>query len=257
MTTASSLLHDGRAWVVPNVSLCVFDLDDGARDGQSHLAADEAVRADSFRFARDRSRFVRGRNELRRLLGGRVGVPPGQLRFTYNHWGKPSLPGGPHFNLAHCQNVAVLAISDRGRVGIDIERVEPAVFDQQVADQHFSTAEAHRLRTLPMAQRPIAFFRCWARKEAFVKAIGGGLSVPLDAFEVSFEDGRPPALLKCTLVGAEPWAWGLYDLPLDGHVVALAVERANAGPQEQGLACVQPYAASSTNRYRAKSPSSR
>lgn len=184
------------------------------------LSADELARAARFRFERDRWRYVRGRATLRRLLGDWVGEDPGALRFSYNGQGKPALPGGPEFNLAHCEGEAVLALSTLGRVGIDIERSRDGFASEAIAEHFFAPGEVRRLRALPAQERQDAFFRCWTRKEAFLKAIGGGLSVPLRDFEVAFEPGAGPAVLSCAIPGEDASAWGLHDISAQLHDIS-------------------------------------
>ena len=141
------------------------------------------------------------------------------------------MASGPEFNLAHCEGTAVLAVSGGGRVGVDVERLRPGFADEAVAERFFAPGEIARLRRLAPEERARAFFACWTRKEAVLKALGGGLWLPLDAFEVTFETGRRPQLLSCALAGTDASAWELHDLSgaLDGHIVALAVERSDRG----------------------------
>jgi len=195
------------------------------------LSSDELARAARFRPGRHARLFVNGRAWLRHVLGCWRREEPSRLNFRYNQQGKPWLQGGPEFNLAHCENAAVLALGDKRRVGVDIERLRPAPDedkdDDLVAEQFFAPGERARLRRLPETERPAAFLRCWTRKEALLKALGGGLSLPLDAFEVSFGAGEQPALLTSTWPWAQPGDWALRDLSeiWPGHVVALAFAR--------------------------------
>ncbi len=192
---------------------------------ESLLADDEHARADDFRFERDRRRFVVGRGILRTLLGRYVGAPAQELKFRYGTFGKPVLDGGgPWFNLAHSGSVALFAFSASVEVGIDVER-SPAPPDADlISERFFSPAEAAELRALPVSERASAFLACWTRKEAFVKARGDGLSLPLDAFDVGFAPGQPCRLLRTGWSAEEPGRWRLVDLsdPAEGYVAALA-----------------------------------
>jgi 4'-phosphopantetheinyl transferase len=162
------------------------------------LGDDERARADRFRFPRDRRRFVVRRARLRQLLGAWVGRAPDALTFTENSHGKPILAGGPPFSLSHSADMMMLAIGD-AEVGCDIEWIDPALDWRSLAETFFTTAERAALVVLPPAAARRAFFACWARKEAFVKALGLGLSYPLDAFDVSVGDSAD------LLSGSEGW----------------------------------------------------
>jgi 4'-phosphopantetheinyl transferase len=163
------------------------------------LGADERARAARFRFPRDRRRFVVRRARLRQLLGAWVGHAPEALVFTENSHGKPILADGPPFSLSHSADMMMLAIGDAD-VGCDIEWIDPTLDWPPLAATFFTTSERAALAALPPEAARRAFFACWARKEAFVKALGLGLSWPLDAFDVSVS--ATPALLS----GGEGWA---------------------------------------------------
>jgi len=163
------------------------------------IGADERAHADRFRFARDRRRFIARRARLRQLLGAWVGRAPDALRFGENSHGKPILADGPCFSLSHSADMMMLAIGDVA-VGCDVERIDPALDWPPLAETFFTATERAALAALPPEAARRAFFACWARKEAFVKALGLGLSWPLDAFDVSV--GATPALLS----GGAGWA---------------------------------------------------
>jgi len=165
------------------------------------LGDDERARADRFRFPRDRRRFVVRRARLRQLLGAWVGRAPEALTFTENSHGKPILADGPPFSLSHSADMMILAIGD-AEVGCDLEWIDPALDWSPLAETFFTTTERNALAALPPEAARRAFFACWARKEAFVKALGLGLSYPLDAFDVSVN--AAPAVLS----GGEGWAIG-------------------------------------------------
>jgi 4'-phosphopantetheinyl transferase len=171
------------------------------------LDARERRRADSYRHARDRRRFIVRRATLRRLLGERTRTAPDALAFEENAFGKPRLRSGPRFSASHSGERMMVAIADV-EVGCDIERIDAALDWPPLAQSFFAPSERRAL-----ADRD-AFFRCWSRKEAFVKALGRGLSYPLDAFEVSV--APEPALLS----GAHGWAIAAPD-PGPGYAAAL------------------------------------
>jgi len=162
------------------------------------LDAEECERAARFRFEADRRRFIVRRGRLRERLGERTGQAPERLAFGIGPFGKPELPGGPRFSLSHSGERMMLAISDV-EVGCDIERHRPLDDWRAIADRLFAPGERAQLAALDEAEGRAAFFRCWARKEAFVKALGQGLSYPLDAFEVTV--GPEARLLR----GGEGW----------------------------------------------------
>jgi 4'-phosphopantetheinyl transferase len=187
------------------------------------LDEEERARAARFRFDRDRRRFVTRRGRLREWLGMWTGERPERLLFTIGALGKPVLTDGPHFSLSHSHERTMLAISD-AEVGCDIEWVGTEADWRRIAEGLFAPAERDALASLPDDLGRRAFFDCWARKEAFVKAIGEGLSYPLHAFIVSV--GPEPALLA----GGEGWTMTAAP-DLLGYAGAIVV-RAGPSPPE-------------------------
>jgi 4'-phosphopantetheinyl transferase len=196
------------------------------------LSDDERGRAERFHSAALRDRFVAWRALLRTVLGRYLGLDPASLRFTYGQGGKPALASGTgvaplRFNLSHSQERALYAVSADREVGIDIERVRPDVEYEEVARRFFSAGEVAALLALPPDRRVEAFFACWTRKEAFVKARGGGLQIPLDGFEVSLAPDEPAALLRVDGGPEERLRWTLRSLDAaSGFAAALAVSGA-------------------------------
>lgn len=189
------------------------------------LSDDERDRAARFRFERDRTRYITGRGLLRLLLGAYTGQPARRIAFAYGTFDKPRLAQpGPEFNLSHSGSVALFAFSRALELGIDVE-LEADDFDRlAIADRFFSPSEVAVLRALPEAAQPRAFLRCWTRKEAFIKARGDGLQLPLDSFDVTLDDASP-ALVRTAWSPTEAGHWSLHDLsaPGEGHIAALAV----------------------------------
>lgn len=152
------------------------------------------------------------------------------MRFIYNEYGKPALhpalaQNDLHFNLSHSGELALFAFVRGPLVGIDIELIRSNIEYEQIAQRFFSPQEQHALRMLPATEMAVAFFRCWARKEAYIKARGQGLSIPLDQFSVSLRPGEPPRLLHHQNDPQEAARWSLYDLtPGEDYAAALAVE---------------------------------
>ena len=196
------------------------------------LSADEAGRAGRFHFTADREHFIVARAVLRILLGRYLDRPPAALSFAYSPHGKPELAAAAdgsamslHFNLAHSHGLAVYAVTRGRRIGVDVEFIRPGLAADRIAEHFFSAHEIATLRALPIEMQEAAFFRCWTRKEAFIKAHGAGLSFPLDRFDVSLAPGDPTALLSIQGLPGEAQRWALCDLPVyAGFVGALAVE---------------------------------
>jgi surfactin synthase thioesterase subunit/phosphopantetheinyl transferase len=192
------------------------------------LSTDEMERAGRFYFEKDQRHFVAGRGILRIVLGRYLGRAPERLAFSYNPQGKPALAGDVagalSFNLAHSHGLALLAVARRGQIGVDVERIRPEFAGEQVAERFFSPAEVASLRSLPGDRRHEAFFACWTRKEAYLKATGMGLSLPLDCFDVTVIPGQA-ALLATRHDPAAAQRWSLRDLePGPGYAGAVAAE---------------------------------
>lgn len=195
-----------------------------------HLDEGELAQAERFRFDEDRRRFLASHGYLREVLGSYLGVSPHDVRFTNDEHGKPTLAGASarnpiRFNMSHCKSTALYAVSLGREVGIDVEDIRPETADAAVARRFFAEAEAAALEALPQAERTAAFFACWTRKEAFLKARGLGLMAPLDAFEVSLLPDEPAAIKSTAFDPREASRWTLLSLcPGEGLAAALAVE---------------------------------
>ncbi len=192
------------------------------------LSADERTRAERFYFQKDHEHFIVARGLLRAILGRYLDIEPSQVRFSYSSYGKPFLAGEGgdafRFNLSHSNGLALYAISHRRELGIDLEYIRPKLVDERIAER-FSPREVAALRELPANTRQEAFFACWTRKEAYLKARGEGLTFPLDKFDVSLVLGEPAALLYTNGNPQEAARWSLQELrPRPGYMGALAVE---------------------------------
>ncbi len=176
------------------------------------LALEERRRADRFRFERHRSRYIVGRATLRLLLAGYLDADPGDLEIAYGEFDKPYLADGPSFNLSHSGTVVLYAFAARGELGIDVELYDAGVVNERIAERFFSPAEVRALRALPQEAQPWAFLTCWTRKEAFIKARGDGLSLPLDSFDVTLSPHTPAELLRTAWSEEEPRQWCMEDL---------------------------------------------
>lgn len=161
------------------------------------LSPEEHTRIAKFRFAKSRRQAVVCRGTLREVLAQYVNGDPAAIRFAYNAHGKPRLPGSEvRFNLSHSGDWAMLAVSRDREVGIDIQRIDSRFAQEQMPERFFSPHETAQLRALPALLRTEAFFRCWTRKQAYIKARGLGVALALDSFDVTFGPGDPPALAR-------------------------------------------------------------
>jgi 4'-phosphopantetheinyl transferase len=192
------------------------------------LSADEWERARRLRRDDDRQRFVTCRGLLRMIIGGYVDREPARLQFSYGPAGKPALAGESRveFNLARSGGFALVACTRGRRVGVDLELVREVADLERVARRYFSARERVTLTHLPAAERTWAFYTCWTRKEAYLKATGDGLSRPLDGFAVAFGPGAAPAL---TWVGNSPREvsrWRMEAVELGSAAVGAVVAEA-------------------------------
>jgi 4'-phosphopantetheinyl transferase len=193
------------------------------------LSPDERLRAERFCLDRVRARFIVCRGVLRLILGRYTGRGPARLRFTYGEHGKPSLdpsdnPPGLCFNVSHSGGLALFAVARGREVGVDVERLRALPRAERIAERFFSAPETTALKAMPAERRLEAFFTCWTRKEAYIKARGDGLAHPLDQFAVSLGPGEP-ARLRAAGDGDEREIaqWSLDGLlPAPGYVAALA-----------------------------------
>lgn len=205
---------------------------DRVRQAESLLSPDELGRADRFHFPIHRHRHVAGRAKLRKLLGSYLQVAPASVRFTYSVFGRPAInqaqnSGAINFNLSHSEDICVVAVSHLQPLGIDVERVRGDFGGEEVAQANFAPAEFRELLSLPSDIRPQGFFNCWTRKEAYVKALGAGLQISLDGFEVSLRPEDPPRFLRGVEVD-----WHLLSFcGADGFQAAAAYRGAEARVQ--------------------------
>ena len=190
------------------------------------LSADERARAGRFRFERDRSRFIAARATLRAILGCYTACDPAALTFGYGARGKPFLSGPRtfdiRFNVSHADALALYALARGRELGVDVEKIDPRV-DLGIAERFFSPHERAALRALDSERATEAFFAIWTRKEAYIKGKGEGLSLRLDAFDVS--PGEPAVLLRSDEHPGDAQRWRLLDLgPLGDYAAAVAID---------------------------------
>jgi len=190
------------------------------------LSPDERDRAACYRFDGDRQAFIAARGTLRLILSLYLGIGPEDLAFHYGDYGKPELTmdSDLQFNLSHAGDVALIAVTHNRQLGVDVEPVRALPDADDIVERFFSAREVAVYRSLPPPARPEAFFTCWTRKEAFIKALGDGLTHPLDAFDVTVRPEEPAALL-CVRGETESPRWHMEALPIDsGYAATVAIE---------------------------------
>ena len=213
--------------------IVVFRLDVGPeaiRASAALLSDAERQRASRFAFDRDRRRFIVARAGLRRLLSARLGVRPESVELTYGAHGKPTVSrrfadADLRFNLSHSEDVAVYAFAPGREIGVDVEAVRVIPDADDIAACFFSRRENEAYFALDRRDRPLGFFNCWTRKEAFIKAIGDGLYHPLDCFDVSLAPAEPAKILRVEGKSGDHCGWCLDSFsPAPGFVAAVVTE---------------------------------
>jgi len=198
---------------------------DGLARYAASLSAEEKGRASKYVFPRDRERFIRSRGILRELLGGYLSVPGKSIEISCAPRGKPALAEREQhqdlrFNLSHSQGFAIYAFAIGQELGVDAERIREDVEAQEIAQRYFSIVERAELNRLEAADRARVFFLCWTRKEAYLKARGDGLAIPLDSFNVTLTPDEP-----ARLTSEDADRWSLHSLELGKQwAAALVVE---------------------------------
>jgi 4'-phosphopantetheinyl transferase len=195
------------------------------------LSPTERVRAARFAFDRDRRTFVLSHGILRSLLAAFCRRDPASLRFRQGLRGKPYLvdaPAGLQFNLSHCEGFCLVGVCRGPAIGVDIERVRETDDMRQLVRQCFSLAERREFAALAPADRVAGFFNGWTRKEAFIKAVGDGLSYPLEKFDVRLSPGHASRLLAIggSQKAAAEWSMDALE-PEPGVLAAVAVAAAD------------------------------
>jgi len=192
------------------------------------LSRDERERAEKFRYAEHRQHYIVARANLRRLLAERLRIAPLAVEFVETKYGKPRLApihgsADVEFNLSHSGTLAIYAFTNGRAVGVDVELIREVPDADDLAERFFSPTETASLRVLPLARRSLAFLACWTRKEAFIKALGQGLSCPLDAFDVTIDPDAPARITRIEerIDGLANWAMQAFT-PYPRYIAAVA-----------------------------------
>jgi 4'-phosphopantetheinyl transferase len=193
------------------------------------LSPDERARADRFHFSKDRRCFIATRLTLRNILSRYLQADARELTFHYSAKEKPSLSGAHagqiDFNVSHSGSAALLAFTRGRALGVDVEQIREQSDRDAIARRFFSEQEQQQLAALAPAEQCAGFYRCWTRKEAYIKAMGDGLSLPLRQFDVSLTPGEESALLATRPDAGEAGKWSLRDVPAPmGYAAALCVQ---------------------------------
>ena len=176
------------------------------------LSIDEQQKADRFYFKQHRERYILRKYALRQILSKYLTSHPKDILFVHNHHQKPSLQDNPdnlQFNMSHSNNMALLVIAKKHLIGVDLECLKPIENILNIANNFFAPEEISQFSLVPSQQKLKTFYKIWTSKEAFVKAIGYGLSCPLDTFSVPFLSKDPIKIIKVNSSVAEASKWSL------------------------------------------------
>ncbi len=196
-------------------------------DTDSLLSTQEMARAEKFRFASDRQRYTVSVKVLRLLCARYLDADPTSISFRNGKYGKPALDSNTdfRFNLSHSAGYAIIGFAKKDAVGVDIEHIRPVGELETIARNFFSPTELKALLSLRESEFTRGFYRCWTRKEAIIKAIGSGLSFPLESFAVSVDDDNHAHLLETQWDPTERSRWRLFSFPpADDYIAAVAVK---------------------------------
>ena len=198
---------------------------------RSLLSDDELERADNFRFNKHRDRWIASRAMLRIILSSIIDRSPESVIFDYDEYAKPCLGHSDseaqvNFNLTHSNDLALLAVTSSGPVGIDVEQVKSLPSIDAVVERFFSAAERLTFSTLSADEERLkAFYACWTRKEAYLKALGCGISKPTNTFDVTLLENSEPEIVAIDGDKKAADDWLLFDLQVvPGYVGALAIQ---------------------------------
>jgi 4'-phosphopantetheinyl transferase len=216
------------------VHVWTASLDEAAADLDRialRLTPVEHVARARYHRAVDRDMFALSRGVRRSLLGAYLAHAPETLDFLENAYGKPRLASGHdvRFNVSHSGRIVLVAVTRARELGVDLEAHREDTDFRALATHVFSPSEQEALFALPEPRARRAFFTCWSRKEAVIKALGLGLSFPLDAFDVSVDPSAPPRLLASRDARLDVHRWSMHEVAVPpGYASALVVEAGGA-----------------------------
>ena len=197
---------------------------------KSFLSGAEIKRAMKFHFKIDQNRFIVTRGLLKKILSRIISEPVGKISFNNNEYGKPYLKKNdlPFFNVSHSGNLGLIAITNISEIGVDVEQYRINETTEDIARRFFSKDEVKSYLSLDLKQRQEGFFNCWTRKEAFIKAMGMGLSLSLQTFDVTLKPGEEVRLLNVRFKSENASNWILQDIRVDpGYAAAFALKAQN------------------------------
>jgi 4'-phosphopantetheinyl transferase len=195
------------------------------QSARRYLSPEESAKAARFHFTHDRDHFIVAHALLRLLIAHYCLLTPDTVEFVVNAYGKPALQASSgqapfYFNLSHTRGLALCAFTRLCELGVDVEHMRTNIEYTETAIHFFSAQEVAKLNTLPETEQADGFFNAWTRKEAYIKARGKGLSLPLHAFDVSLLPSEPAALLEIREPDQDASAWSMYALPTPPHYKA-------------------------------------
>jgi len=210
-------------------------MNEGIGDLEVYLNGEERERGMRLHFDHSRNQFYVSHASLRLILSRYLDLSPIEIVFGTAAGGKPiieaiSRTGGLSFNLSHSGEFVLIAVAREREVGVDVEQIRPTIDMERLAQRYFSAYEVRELLDLPIEHREAGFFRCWTRKEAYIKARGGGLALPLDQFDVSLNPNAPAALLATRDDPNQAERWSLYNVDVhENYQAALVAEGSPSG----------------------------
>lgn len=214
-------------------STVLSDFDSELPRFQAMLSSAERMKAERFQFSKDRKYYVIHRGILRVILGRYLEQRPSEIDFCYGRFGKPEIKGNVvrgslNFNDSHSGDLALYAVTRACPIGVDVERLRPVPDFEEIASRFFSPREAETLMALPSERQMEAFFACWTRKEAFLKATGEGIGEGLAKVEVTLTPGEEAEILRIAGESQAQTEWQLRSFsPAPGYLAAVAFRNHN------------------------------
>ncbi|MCG2590815.1 4'-phosphopantetheinyl transferase family protein [Rhodohalobacter sulfatireducens] len=212
-----------------NNNVHIWVVDTNCKALPNYLSAAEMKRWNNFYFTQGKQTFYQSHNALRLILSQYLSEKPSELEFQLTSFGKPFIKNSRiQFNLSHSDSMAVIAVTEDAEIGVDIESLDRKVEYDDLAKRYFCEKEYQKLLQVSTSQKRYAFFNCWTRKEAFIKALGDGLSYPLNDFEVTFLSNEPVQINRIKNNIEAQKQWTLDNKSLDNYNIATAVKRQNS-----------------------------